>query len=315
MGQRPRILVIKLGALGDFLLSLGACRAIRDHHPEAEIVLLTTAPFARLARASGLFDDVWLDRRAPLWRLPAIMALRRRLRGAGFARVYDLQRSDRSGWYWRLLWPRPPEWVGKVAGCSHRFRDLESGAGPLARHIVEREAGQLALAGIGRVPPSDLSFVQADLSDLALPGRYALLVPGGSAHRPEKRWPAERYAELARGLAAEGIAPILLGTAAEALELAEIAAACPQAISLLGRTSLEQIVVLARAALLAVGNDTGPMHLIAAAGCPSLTLFSAASDPARTAPRGPRVAILRRERLADLTVPEVHQALATIHQR
>ena len=306
MGQRPRILVIKLGALGDFLLSLGACRAIREHHAEAEIVLLTTAPFAGLARASGLFDAVGLDARVPLWNVPAVLAHRRRLRGGGFDRVYDLQRSDRSGWYWRLLWPRPPEWVGKVPGCSHRYRGAENGA----RHIVEREAEQLALAGIERVPPSDLAFVQADVSDFALPDSYALLVPGGSAHRPAKRWPAERYAELACSLAAEGMVPVLVGTAAEARELEAIAAACPQAVSLLGQTSLEQIVVLARGAALAVGNDTGPMHLIAAAGCPALTLFSAASDPARTAPRGPRVATLRRERLGELEVADVREARA-----
>jgi len=158
-------------------------------------------------------------------------------------------------------------------------------------------------------PPSDLAFVRADISGFGLPARYALLVAGGSAHRPAKRWPAGHYAELAQRLAAEGVTPVLLGGEAERRELEAITAACPEAVSLLGRTSLEQIVVLARGAELAVGNDTGPMHLIAAAGCPSLALFSAASDPARTAPRGPRVATLRRERLADLTVEEVRQAV------
>lgn len=308
MGQRPRILVIKLGALGDFVLSLGACRAIRAHHPDAEIILLTTPAFRALAEASGLFDAVWLDARPPLWRLPAVFGLRRRLRAAGFHRVYDLQRSDRTGWYWRLLHPNPPEWVGKVAGCSHRYRNADDAS----RHIVEREAEQLRLAGIGTVPPSDLSFVEADVSDFGLPERYALLVPGGSTHRPEKRWPAERYAALARSLAAEGTTPVLIGTAAEGRELATIAQACPQALNLLGRTSIEQIVVLARGATLAVGNDTGPMHLIAAAGCPSLALFSAASSPLRTAPRGPKVATLQRVRLAELSLEEVQATLGEI---
>ena len=62
----------------------------------------------------------------------------------------------------------------------------------------------------------------------------------------------------------------------------------------------------ARAAL-AVGNDTGPLHLAAAAGAPAIVLFSKASDPALSAPRG-RVAILRADRLEDLPVAQVAQA-------
>ncbi|MGH6618562.1 MAG: glycosyltransferase family 9 protein, partial [Alphaproteobacteria bacterium] len=58
-----------------------------------------------------------------------------------------------------------------------------------------------------------------------------------------------------------------------------------------------------------VGNDTGPMHIAAAVGCPSLVLFSAESDPALCGQRGPAVAYLRRPVLADLAVAEVEAAL------
>jgi ADP-heptose:LPS heptosyltransferase len=98
---------------------------------------------------------------------------------------------------------------------------------------------------------------------------------------------------------------VLLGTKAEARELAEIARACPAARDLCGETGLAEIAALARGARLAVGNDTGPMHLIAAAGCPCLVLYSAESDPARTAPRGSKVAILREDLLENLELGEV----------
>ena len=64
--------------------------------------------------------------------------------------------------------------------------------------------------------------------------------------------------------------------------------------------------------MLAVGNDTGPMHLIAAAGCPSLVLYSRESDPAKVAPRGSSVATLRRDTLAELSIAEVTGALPPI---
>lgn len=300
-----RILVIKLSAFGDFVLSIASFQAIRAHHPEAEITLLTTAPFQRLAEASGCFDRVWIDRRPAWWQFGAWLALRRQLTGGRFQRVYDLQRSDRSGGYFRLLPAPKPEWVGVAPGCSHRYQPPQD----QVLHICAREAQQLALAGVPEPGLPDLSFLDADVSGLDLPPRFALLVPGGSAHRPGKRWPAENYAALARHLLAREIVPLLLGAEAERAEIAAIAAAAPGARDLCGRTSLEALAALGRRAELAVGNDTGPMHLIAAAGAPSLVLYSHDSDPAKIAPRGPSVATLRRERLADLSLEEVLAAL------
>jgi len=300
-----RILVIKLSALGNVVLSLGPFAAIRRHHPDAEIILLTTPPYAAFLAGSPYFDRIWSDGRPRWWDLPALVRLRRRLLGAGFARVYDLQTSGRSSRYFRLF-PRAhrPEWSGNAPGCSHP--DLSPDRTRL--HDFDRQVAQLRQAGIPDVPLADLGWSRADLSPFALPADFALLVPGSSAHRPEKRWPASAYGRLAAALAARGIVPVVLGTAGESALAAEIRRAAPAAIDLTGRTKIDALASLARAGRLAIGNDTGPMHLLAAAGCPSLVLFSAASDPALAAPRGPHVAILRREVLADLTVEAVWAA-------
>lgn len=293
--------MIKLSAFGDFVLSLPAFQAIRRQHDKARITLLTTGPFEALARQSGLFDEVWLDQRARWWRADLWLALSRRLKEARFDRVYDLQRNDRSALYFRLLGGRKPEWVGTIAGCSHRY------VKPADRvlHIAEREAAQLKLAGVDVPAAPDLSFLDGDISGFSLAPRFALLVPGGAAHRPEKRWPAVRYAALARELIAHGTMPVLIGGSAETDALAKIAAAAPRARNLCGKTDLGQIAALARKALVAIGNDTGPMHLIAAAGCPSLVLFSKASDPRKIAPRGPAVKIQQAGDLEALSIEAV----------
>ena len=176
-------------------------------------------------------------------------------------------------------------------------------------HTIDRQAEQLRMAGIADVPPADLSWVEADAARFALSEPYALLVPGGAAHRPAKRWPADRYGALARRLADTGVRPALLGIRDEGAVLDAVAAA-PGALSLAGRTGVLDIAALARGAACAVGNDTGPMHLIAVAGCPSVVLFSEESDPALCAPRGAAVTILSRERLAEIDVGEVQAALA-----
>lgn len=297
-----RVLVIKLGALGDFVQALGPFAAIRRHHARAHITLLTIAPFVEFAAKSGYFDAVWRDNRPPPWAAGAWLALRRRLGRGGFERVYDLQTSDRTGFYHWLMGPgRRPEWSGIARGCSHPHANPRRDS----MHTLERQAEQLAGAGIDEVPPPDLSWVEADTGRFGLSGRYVLMVPGGAAHRPAKRWPAADYAELARRLAGQGLQPVLLGKGAEAAVTGAVAARVPGARDLAGETSLPEIVALARQAASAVGNDTGAMHLIAVAGCPAVVLFSTASDPALCAPRGPGVTVLRRDDLAELPVSEV----------
>ncbi|MBC7907316.1 MAG: glycosyltransferase family 9 protein [Rhodospirillaceae bacterium] len=299
-----RILVIKLGALGDFVQAFGPFAAIRQHHPDAEITLLTTRPYAALAAASPWFDHVWVDDKPKMWQVTSVLRLRRRLSGGRFDRVYDLQTSDRSSWYFRLM-GQSVEWSGIAAGCAlpHTNPDRD------AMHTVERQAEQLSMAGIESVPPADLSWADGDVGRFGLPHPFALLCPGGAAHRPAKRWPAENFAALAQWLAARGTTPVLLGTQAERAEIDLVRAACPQAVSLTGKTQFLDILGLGRQAVLALGNDTGPMHLIAATLCPSVVLFSHESDPTLCAPRG-RVLVLRRPVLAELPVAEVEAAIA-----
>ncbi|MFN9094834.1 MAG: glycosyltransferase family 9 protein, partial [Alphaproteobacteria bacterium] len=189
----PRILVIKLGALGDFAQAFGPFAAIRAHHPGAEIMLLTTPPFAPLARQAPWFDQVWENGRPR--GLAALWALGRRLRAARFDRVYDLQTSDRSSRY-RWLVGRGVEWSGSAAGASHPHANPQRDF----MHTVERQREQLEMAGISHFPAPELAWLDADITRFALPERFALLIPGASPGRPAKRWPVENFAGLAAAL-------------------------------------------------------------------------------------------------------------------
>ena len=301
--KRSCTLIIRLGALGDFIQSAGPFAAIRAHHPDDHIVLLTTAPFKALGEAAPWFDEVWIDSRPRLWQVGKLLDLRRRLRSGGFDRVYDLQTSDRSSSYFRLM--GCPPWSGIAKGCSAPDTNPDR----CHIHTIERQARQLADAGIPHIPTPDFSWLTADISGLGVGPAYALLCPGGAPHRPAKRWPWQHFAALAATLEQRGVQPVLLGTDAERHEMDAIAQAVPGALNLCGQTSLFQIGQLARHARLAVGNDTGPMHLIAAIGCPTWVLFSHESDPKRCAPRG-KVTILRRPDLRQLSPAEVIAALS-----
>ena len=186
--QIRKVLVIKLSALGDFVLALAAMRRIREAHPKARITLLTTPPFEALARACPYFDEVETDGKPEgpgAW-----LALRGRLKAARYDRVYDLQTSSASERIFHLLRPFPPEWSGVALGCALPHRT----PGKDAMHTLERQADQLKSAGIWPdAPTTPLSAPPPDLSWIGRTARgrrrrperpYVMLIPGGSAPMP-----------------------------------------------------------------------------------------------------------------------------------
>lgn len=303
---KRRILVIKLGALGDFILATGPFAAIRKAHINEQIILLTTAAYAELGSQSPFFDEVWIDERPSRLNLIGIQKLRRKLRGGGFFRVYDLQTSQRSNWYFRLMkgFSRP-QWSGIALGCSHPHTNSRRNH----MHTVDRQADQLSEIGVTDIPTPDLAWLDAQIDHFNVPNRFALLVPGGAAHRQEKRWPKNKYKKLASTIRDHGITPIVLGGPDE-MKLAEEIADDSGGFSIAGKTTFAHLAALSRLAVGAIGNDTGPMHIAAICGCRSVVLFSHGSNPALTAPRGPHVTVLRNENLADLSVYEVAAAFS-----
>ncbi len=305
-GGRPvqRILVIKLGALGDFVHAFHAFAAIRAQHAGSRITLLTTAPFRALAEAAPWFDEVRVDPRSPWWNLIGTYRIMQAIRGFDF--VYDLQTSRRSGRYFRLA-GRPP-WSGIAPGCSHPHAN----PGRDAMHTIERQREQLRSAGVIRrdAPERDWLTGRGHRHGLASP--YALLVPGGAGLGSVKRWPSVRYAEVAGRLLDRGLRPVIIGGGMEAPLARTIMAACPGAVDLTGRTSIEDIAALASGAALVLGNDTGPLHVAASAGAPTVVLFSAAGVPEQAAPRGPNgewATVLQAPDLNGLTVERVMEAV------
>lgn len=305
--QHDHILIIKLGALGDFVQALGPMAAIRRHHPQARITLLTTAPFRELAEKSGYIDHIIIDPRPRWHEWGKWNALKAALIGGRFARVYDLQNNDRTRLYFRLFPKKDrPEWVGTAKSASH----CNNAPARTAGHAFDGHRQTLSLAGIYDIQIDNLSWATADTGPFKLPKDYALIVPGCAPSRPEKQWPAKHYAHLCAWLVKKGLTPVIIGTEAERETARTIKAICAEARDLTEQTTITDIAVLARHARIATGNDTGPMHIIAATGCPSLTLFSPHSNPLKHAPLGRRAEIIQSVDLDTLSSEDVSRRIA-----
>ncbi|MEN8197233.1 MAG: glycosyltransferase family 9 protein [Pseudomonadota bacterium] len=311
MSRSPvrRVLVIKQDSFSGFVLAFGAFNAIRRHHADAHIILMTTKRYGELARKSGWFDEVWEAGVPARGHFGKVAKLIRRLRRAPLDRVYDLDNTQLTGRYrfWmRDLWGNKADWSYSSRGFLPFLRASQN----IPEHYVEQLVHQLADAGITDMPTPDLSWLTAGYGGrYGLQDGYVLIAPGGTFAREGKGWPVERFAELARRLAIEGRRPVIIGEPVDAATNQVIAAASPEAMDLTGKTSLFDVAVLATHASAALGNDSGIVHFLAAVGCPTAIMFSTASDPDRNAPRGRYVVMLRHENLADLPVSEVAAAL------
>jgi ADP-heptose:LPS heptosyltransferase len=307
-----KVLVIKLGGIGEMVLAFPAFERIRQAHPKARITLLTTEPFAALATSSPFFNAVEADG-AP--KDPASWTgLILRLRRAHYDRVYDLQNDSATNLIFQGLRPMAPQWSGTAVGCALPHRNRQRAR----MHLLERQADQLKEAGIWpdaptrplSAPPPDISWILARSAhprSITVAGGHrplVLLAPGSPAGEPELRWPTEQYAGLAKRLTEAGYDIVIIGALGESSLAHTIQRQVPRARDLTGRTDFVQIAALGARAALAVGNDMGIMHLITAAGAPTIALFSSATDPALAAPRG-HVTVLHAAVLKDLTVETV----------
>ncbi|MDY0009623.1 MAG: glycosyltransferase family 9 protein, partial [Bdellovibrionales bacterium] len=97
------------------------------------------------------------------------------------------------------------------------------------------------------------------------------------------------------------------GTEAERGTINQIKSAAPESIDLCGQTSFVEIGTLARHAAVAIGNDTGPMHMIGIMNCPVVSLFSGVTSPEKSRPAGRYVETLQAQNIADITAGDVLQ--------
>ncbi len=258
-----RVLVIRLSAMGDVLLTLPVLRAVKSARPDLHLTLLTDARFEPLVTRT--VDDVWAWS-PDVWR---------RVRLARFDAVVDLQHKART-----ML-------LSSLSGAPQRFA------------LQRRTWRELARAASGRDVPSAKRHAVERYTDVfqkitfAIPAKcqrgdrrenLVALAPG-AAHST-KRWPAERFAEVGDAFASEGYALALVGGAGDDAQLSALAALLrtPPLVDARGWTLAASAELLARCALL-IGNDSGLAHLATEQGTPVVAVFGPTS-PRRWQPYG-----------------------------
>ena len=286
-----RFLIVRLGALGDVVHAIPVAAALRRAFPGATIDWLVSAKHREILDLVPVVDrrlvmDDWLG---------AIGELRR----SHYDVAIDLQGLIKSAVLARS------SGAPRVLGFSSRYareraarlfytEAYDPGRGGLydpreTRHVVDINLGVLGLLGITaparEFPIDDVDSDAARGARQQTGGRYALLNPG--AAWPNKRWPPSRLAAIAAELRARhGLMSVVLWGPGEEALAAEVVAGANGAAVLSPKTTIADLVALARRAALMVSGDTGPTHIAAALGTPIVGIYGP-TRPARNGPLSP----------------------------
>ena len=274
-----KILVVRLGALGDIVHAVPAVAAIRRGLPSAQIDWLVDE------RHRGVVDLVrGIDARItidPSHRLRELPRVLRRLRAERYDVALDFQGLLKSAVLAR--WSGATRVVGfsrdalrerTAALFYHEHRSV-----PRGQHVI---AKNLRLASVLGVDVSQTLFPFDVPPGPVIPERYALLNPG--AAWPNKRWPPAWFGEIAAWLRDDhGLASIVLWGPRENELARQVAAASSGAARLAPPTRIGDLLALARDARIMISGDTGPLHLAAAVGTPIVGLYGP-TNPIRNGP-------------------------------
>ena len=300
-----RVLVVRVGAMGDVLHALPAVAALKRARPHWKIGWVVEPRWRALLESNEgnrtVVDRVHLARTGEWKRRPissgtmdSIAALRRELRGCRYEMCIDLQGSVRSsliGWMagaGRYIGPAEPR---EAAARWMYKRRVET----RRRHVVE-QAFELVEAALGEgmwckpveLPVDDGAEEWSD-GVVGREARMVLLAP--TAGWGAKQWPALRFGEVARALAAAGYT-VMVNAAGQNDPVAQAVVEASGGGAQRVTSSLGQMIALVRRAALVIAGDTGPLHLAAALGRPVVGLYGP-TDPARTGPWETRSRVLR----------------------
>jgi len=291
-----RILIIRLGAIGDVIRVLPALHALRERYPNARIDWAVEARSAEILEDHPALNSLLVFHRTGQFRqdLRGFMAFARRVRQGGYDLVLDFHGIFKSGILAvasgagrRVGFARPRAQEGSWLFLTERVRLPSSRLNRIEENLelvraVDARRGVLDV--IIAVPQEIQIEVESWFEEKFDSGKLLVAVHA-PVDRPEKQWPLEYFAELCDLLLSDGRFDVFLTWGPGQREVAaQVAASSRRSPVIAPETpTLKHLAWLLHQADLFIGGDTGPMHLASAMGTPVVALFGG-TDPAKHHP-------------------------------
>lgn len=303
--SQRRILVMKLGSLGDLILAVPSLRMLRKKFPRAAVSLIVDSRWYGVMNGCPYLDEIWAyDRARKKARWPRLLKLAKRLRERRFDLSVDLQNNFKS--HLLAFLAGIPKRLGYGRGWSSRLLTHSVARSGDLLSPVEQQFRVLNLAGVSDLEDhlefwlkeEDKQAAESLLEEAWVNPTQKVIgfSLAASARWPTKNWPVDHFVQLASELGAKMNSRIFLLGDAHALPLAEAfeKQGFPFVTNLVNKTSLPLLMALIGRLDVLVTGDSAPMHIAAALGTKFVALFGP-TEPARHLPPGKNFAVLKKE--------------------
>lgn len=303
-----RVLIHRIGLLGDTIVALPAFQAIRDHYPNSHITLMYDRRLGQITPEEVLRPTGLVDSYMPYDAKAGVLGLMRlffQIRRRNFSTLVYLAPSGRSRWQFlrdRIAFSLMG--ISIKIGASYKvFRRVERSSGHHERDFLLDILGEYGVRAPDRKP--ELFNKEMNLGDAfrrivgvqksSLPGKMLVALAPGS-NMQSKKWPVKCFESLGARLISElDVFPIVLGGVAESEIGDSLVGKWGRGINLAGKADIESSYLVLRECDLYVGNDTGTMHLAAYAGTRCVAIFSSRDVAGKWFPYGDNHVVLRKD--------------------
>lgn len=276
----PKILIIKFWGMGSLLLSAPAVRAVKEHFHPSELIVLTLSQNRDICAALGLYSEILTCRLRPLPvfmfdLFRAILTLRRK----GIDLLFDF------------------EFFTHFSALTTFFINARRNVGFYATEVERGDfyevtapfnsywhISRIYMNMVGKVVPGTPDeapvvpvFEAGAAERFGLDaGRYVVVNPNSDPIAPQRRWPAEYFADLMSRIQQAGFPVVMIGGNGEVAynESIRLKTAHPERVmNLAGKTDISELSAILKAARMVVTNDSGPLHLAVVLGTPTVSFF------------------------------------------
>ena len=300
------ILVIKHGALGDFVMASGAMKSIRNYFPKDNILLLTEEKNIKFFKSIPYFNSIKKDNRKSMFF--SIFTLFNIIFSQKINLIIDLQNSSRTQMYHFFVSKFTKVKISSSRNYSH-YRYIIPKQGD--EHVIQGLNNQLFLLGLKTFEDPNLSWMIQN-SNQQVKKKYIILIPGASKTGSYKKWPEDRYAKLSNHFIENGFDIYLTGSNEDLKTMELIRATCPLAKIKIKESKIENFLELCQNASFIVANDTGPTHIAALSNRPLFWIAIDNSISKACQPFGKRVIPILSKNLLEIDPKKVIERINSI---
>ena len=296
-----RVVIIKHGSIGDFVMAFRAMRSIREHFSSSHITLVTTNLINKLFGQIPFFDKIIIDERKSIFNAFNYVNYLKKLNAE---LVIDLQNSKRTQFYHLITRIFNPK---IVINSSRKFSHLRYNIPRHgSEHVIVGLKNQLNLLNIEHNNISDINWLRKKDFINPIKKKFVLLIPGTSKNGSKKQWSSKNFSKLSQLLNDLNFEVVISGTSNDREIIKDILSQAPKVINLEQYSDFPNFINLCDSASIIISVDTGPAHIATYSNIPLIWIIKSNKYSITNKPFSSNTYIIESDDMSSIKVDDVY---------